>query len=205
MRIGAPVGIRRVAAVLYQDGVVPGSVAHFIVVPLVAASESAATPCRGGGGTECTVPGPFEVQPASRLGANYETRAEFRTHQVVEDGIYGRVQVDHYPAEVEDVVVLLHAQPVHVFLRYYYDPEREHSKWYETQEEAQNYGAQHEDDLPPGPYGVVVDVFVEHHRGGVGDEVFGDDAVQHQEDDQGDYEEEENTAEEIEGGPEGVG
>lgn len=202
--IGTPVGVGRVAAVLDQHGVVPGSVADLVVVPVVAAPERTATPGRGGG-AEGSVSGAFEIQSTSRFGADYEAGAEFRTHQVVEDRIYGRVQVDHYPAEVEDVVVPLHAQSVHAFLGYYNNPQRKHPEGYQTQEKAQHHRAQHEDDLPPGPYGVVIDVLVEHHGGGVGNEVFGDDAVQHEEDDEGDNEEEENTAEEVQGGPERVG
>lgn len=167
-----------------------------------------AAPVRVERGGEGAVPRPAEAEGGrggGGGGAVEEAGAELGAHQVVEDGVDGGVEVDHDAAEVEDVVVVLDAEPLHRLVRDDDDPEDEDAEGYEAEEEAEDDGAEHEDDLASGAHAVRVDVFVKDDFGGVADEVLGDDGVYDEEEDQGDEEEEEDGHEEVEGRPEGVG
>lgn len=119
-----------------------------------------------------------------------ETLTELGRHQVVENRIDGRVQVQHDPAEVQQVVVGLHAQTLHVFVRCNDDPQGEHAKGQEAGEECHYDSAQHENDLLAR---LVAELrLIGAHLGQghvVGNQILGYDRVQNYEDHQGQHKE----------------
>lgn len=88
-----------------QYGIVSRSERHFITV--VTISQSAAATGVRGRGAESSVSCSPQVEFALSFGTNSETAAEFRAHQVIQDRISRRIQIDHYPAKVQDVVIFL--------------------------------------------------------------------------------------------------
>lgn len=79
-----------------------------------------------------------------------EAPPELWWHQVVQDRIDGRVQVDHDPGRVQYDVVVLEAQVQERVFRDQYDPHGEHAEREQAHEERQDDGGQHEDHLSAG-------------------------------------------------------
>lgn len=102
-------------------------------------------------------------QPADTL----EAVSELGGHQIVQNRVDGRVEVQHDSAEVKDVVVPLHTQAVHLFRGHEYEPEGEDPERDETDEEQEDYSAQHEDHLLSGTR-VAAFGFLDGHHDGIG-------------------------------------
>lgn len=80
-----------------------------------------------------------------------EGRAEFGGHDVVQDGINGRIEVEHDSTKVEDVVISLDAEVFNVFVRRQDEPQGENAEGQEADEEEDDNRAQHRHHLAPGP------------------------------------------------------
>lgn len=94
---------------------------------------------------------PVQVVLVFRLETQQFAKAvsELGRHQVVEYRVHCRVQVQHDATEVQQVVILLDADAVDHFGRFYDNPQRQRSERQQTQEERHNYRSQHHDHLPP--------------------------------------------------------
>lgn len=75
------------------------------------------------------------TQTAAHAAQAREAVAELGRHQVVQDGVDGRVEVEHDAAEVEQVVVALDAQRRHRLRGHDDDPQGERPERQQTQEE----------------------------------------------------------------------
>lgn len=154
------------------------------------------------GGAQRAVAHPPKPKPIPIPRANQKTIPKLGTHQIVQDRIRHRVQIDHDAAEVQKDVVAFRAQFVNRLFGRNDNPEGERAERDQTDEETDDDGAEHEEDLAPRPRRITV--AVERGRR-IADQVFGDDEIEDEQEEQGQDEKEENAGEEVEGGPEGVG
>ena len=72
-----------------------------------------------------------------------EGRPKFGRHDVVQDGIDGRVDVEHDATEIEHVVVGLGPDVFYLLGAAQNNPQREYAKWQQAQEEEDDHGSQH--------------------------------------------------------------
>lgn len=79
-----------------------------------------------------------------------ETLSELGGHDVIEDGIDGRVDVEHDAGKVEHDVKRLDGDDVHYLDLQGDDPQREDLKGQHAGEEEDDDGGQHCDNLLPG-------------------------------------------------------
>ena len=112
---------------------------------------------------ERALPAEVTQQPLAPAGPREaerleESRPELGRHDVVEDRVDGRVEVEHHPAEVEGVVVGLHAETLHVLVGRQDDPQREEAERQQADEEEDDHRAQHGHHLAAGAQ-VRVDAF----------------------------------------------
>lgn len=138
---------------------------------------------------------------ASEAADPREARAELWRHEVVQDGVDGRVEVVHRAAEVEYVEVLLDAQIEDRLVADEDDPECESPEGQQAEEEQQHDGAEHEHDLPAAP---AVALLAAESGATVGrrHQVARDVAVQRQQDAQRQHEEHGDGQSEEQLGPE---
>lgn len=104
----------------------------------------------GRGGVEGALPrarrqlvphrGPAAQQPQEAL-------AELGRHQIVQNGVQRRVDVQHDPAEVQQRVVAVDAELQNRLRRHNYNPERERAERQQTNKETKNDGAEHKHHL----------------------------------------------------------
>lgn len=91
---------------------------------------------------------PAEVLLAALYAAEaHEAVAELGGHKIVQDGVDGRVKVEHDPAEEEQVVVAGRAQRHHVLRGDDDDPEGEGPERQQADEEGQHHRTQHHHHL----------------------------------------------------------
>lgn len=109
-----------------------------------------------------------------------EALSEFRRHQIVQNGIDGRIQVEHDATEVQAIVVAFEAESLHHFIGHNDDPQCEYAKRNEAKEKGQNHRAKHEHHL----LACLETQFRFagtnlHHSAIFGNQVFRNDRVQH--------------------------
>lgn len=122
----------------------------------------------------------FKKESSSLLTKPSKSPPKLRRHQVVEDGVHCRVEVKHNPAKVQETVVAHQTEVMKGLVRAKDDPEGEHPKGQQADEEGQHHGAEHQDHLLAGPQTELRFRWPgPQHGAPVGDEVLGYDAVQH--------------------------
>lgn len=131
-----------------------------------------------------------------------ESLAELGRHEVVQNGIHGGVQVQHDPAEVQNVVVLLDSQCKNIFLGCDYDPQSEPAKRQQAHEETDHDRGQHENDLFAILQNIAAVSVRDYSR--IVHQVLRNDAVQDQQDEERYEEEQRNAADEEEHTPKRV-
>ena len=72
-------------------------------------------------------------------------------HGVVQDGVDGRVDIEHEAAEVKDVEVDLEVDMIKYFIRRDHHPHSQDFERKEAGEEEDDDGPEHDDDLSPPP------------------------------------------------------
>lgn len=81
----------------------------------------------GCGGANSTVPRSLE-QFTSGVRTDDESMTKLRTHKIVQDRVYCRIQVHHDPTEVEDIVILFNTYAYNVLFGCYNYPKNENSE-----------------------------------------------------------------------------
>lgn len=76
-----------------------------------------------------------------------ESRAEFGRHDVVQNRIDGRIEVEHDTTEIQSVIVSFNTHRLHLLVGRQDDPQRENAERQQTNEEESHYGAQHGNHL----------------------------------------------------------
>jgi len=172
------------------------------------------------------------MRPLAQAGEQQppEAAAELGGHQVVQDRVHGRVQVEHKAREVQQIVVAGDAQALHIFGAGKDHPQGEGSEGQQADKKAGHDGHEHEDDLLPVlPHSVALLVAAAlgaGHLGGASastrrllglrgggsmegvvrtQQLVGNGRVQEQQDAEGQEEEHRDAAHEVEDWPEAVG
>ncbi|KDR21337.1 hypothetical protein L798_03970 [Zootermopsis nevadensis] len=86
----------------------------------------------------------------SQPAHTHESVSKLRGHQIVEDWVDGRVEIQHGSTKVQDVVVTLYAEAMNLLRGHKYEPDGKYPEGNETDKERENDGAQHEDHLLSG-------------------------------------------------------
>lgn len=103
-------------------------------------------------------------------------RAELGGGHIVEDRIDRRVDVEHDPTKVKDIVEAVNSQNGLVLLRHHNDPKEEHADREKAEEIEKDYSGHHHNYLPTCPCLWVL-LLVGKIRG-VDEEAAGNDCVQ---------------------------